>query len=279
MSAEGPRFPRLFSPLRVGPVDVRNRIVSSGHDTVMVEAGKITEQLIAYHQARAQGGVGLIVVQVAGVHESARYTSHVLMAVDDSCLPGYTRLAEAVHAHGTALFGQLFHPGREVMESVDGTAPVAVAPSPVPNERFHVVPRALRPREVTEIVEGYGTAAARLLRAGLDGVEIVASHGYLPSQFLNPHVNHRDDQYGGTPEKRLRFLREVAEVVRGQAGPDAAVGIRISVAERDPAGLPDLPRPHGHCGLARRLDRHRSRSHPRRPRPAGHPRRHRLRRR
>ena len=233
----GLRFPRLFSPLRIGPVEIPNRVVSSGHDTVMVEGGKITDQLIAYHEARAEGGTGLIVVQVAGVHESARYTSHVLMAVDDSCLPGYARLASAVHAHGTVLFGQLFHPGREVMESTDGTAPVAVAPSAVPNERFHVMPRALRPGEIGEIVAGYGAAAARLVRAGLDGVEIVASHGYLPSQFLNPHVNRRGDGYGGTPRNRLRFLREVAEAVRA-AAPGAA-GIRISVAERDPAGLPE----------------------------------------
>jgi 2,4-dienoyl-CoA reductase-like NADH-dependent reductase (Old Yellow Enzyme family)/thioredoxin reductase len=239
MSAEVPRFPRLFSPLRIGPLQIPNRIVSSGHDTVMVDDGKITDQLIAYHQARAEGGAGLIVVQVAGVHESARYTSHVLIAADDSCLPGYTRLADTVHAYGTVLFGQLFHPGREVMESTDGTAPVAVAPSPVPSERFHVMPRALRVREITEIVEGYGAAAARLVRAGLDGVEIVASHGYLPSQFLNPNVNHRDDQYGSTPDGRLRFLREVASAVRLQAGPGAAVGIRISVAEHDPAGLPE----------------------------------------
>ncbi len=216
-----------------------NRIVSSGHDTVMVADGKITDQLIAYHQARAEGGVGLIVVQVAGVHESARYTSHVLMAADDSCLPGYRKLADTVHAHGTVLFGQLFHPGREVMESADGTAPVAVAPSPVPSERFGVMPRGLRGREISELVEGYGAAAARLVRAGLDGVEIVASHGYLPSQFLNPRVNLRDDEYGGTPGNRVRFLREVAESVRQQAGPGAAVGIRISVDERDPAGLPE----------------------------------------
>ena len=237
MTTEGPAFPRLFSPLSIGPAVIRNRIVSSGHDTVMVEAGNVTDQLIAYHSARAEGGVGLIVVQVAGVHESARYTSHVLMAVDDSCLPGYTRLAEAVHAHGATLFGQLFHPGREVMESTDGTAPVSVAPSAVPNERFHVMPRALRTDEIAEIVAGYGAAAARLILAGLDGVEIVASHGYLPAQFLNPHVNQRTDEYGGSQSGRLRFLREVAREVRRQAGPGAAVGVRISMSEREPAGL------------------------------------------
>ncbi len=139
----GRPFPHLFEPLRIGSVTLRNRIVSSGHDTVMAVDGFVTDQLIAYQAARAAGGVGLIVVQVAGVHESARYTSHVLMATEDACIPGYRRLAEAVHAHGTAIVGQVFHDGRELMESLDGTLPVALAPSAVPNERFHVMPRAM----------------------------------------------------------------------------------------------------------------------------------------
>ncbi len=230
-------YTNLFTPLRIGPCTIKNRIVSSGHDTVMVQHGQVTDQLVAYHEARADGGVGLIIVQVAGVHESARYTSHILMAVDDSCIAGYSRLAAAVHARGTRLFGQLFHPGREVMESQDGSSPVAVAPSAVPNERFHVMPRALRVAEIEEIVDGYAAAAARLRRADLDGVEIVASHGYLPSQFLNPHVNRRDDAYGGSPENRLRFLRRVLAAVRDQVGGEMAVGLRISVREHDPAGL------------------------------------------
>ncbi|HEY5121658.1 MAG TPA: mycofactocin system FadH/OYE family oxidoreductase 2, partial [Acidimicrobiales bacterium] len=102
-------FPLLFSPLAIGPVTIANRIVSSGHDTVMAEGGLVSDQLVAYHRVRAEGGVGLIVAQVAGVHESARYTSHMLMATDDSCVEGYRQLAAAVHPHGTKLFGQLFH--------------------------------------------------------------------------------------------------------------------------------------------------------------------------
>ena len=234
----GPAFPHLFSPLRIGNLTLPNRIVSSGHDTVMVSDGAVTDRLVAYHEARARGGTGLIVVQVAGVHETARYTSHVLMAVDDSCIPGYRALADAVKPHGTVLFGQLFHPGREVMESTDGTAPVAVAPSAVPTERFRVMPRPLRTAEVAEIVQGYGLAARRLARAGLDGVEVVASHGYLPAQFLNQATNHRTDDYGGSPERRLRFLREVLESVREHGGADLVVGMRISLDEREPAGLP-----------------------------------------
>lgn len=232
-------FPHLFSPLAIGGVTLANRVVSSGHDTVMADDGQVTDRLVAYHEARARGGAGLIVVQVAGVHETARYTSHVLMATDDSCVAGYRALAAAVKPHGTALFGQLFHPGREVMDLADGTLTVAVAPSAVPTERFRVMPRPLRLAEIREIIDGYGQAAARLQRAGLDGVEVVASHGYLPSQFLNPAVNLRTDEYGGTPERRLRFLREAFESVRRHCGPGFVAGLRISLDERDPAGLPE----------------------------------------
>ena len=234
----GPSFPRLFTPLQVGPVSLRNRIVSSGHDTVMVEDGRITDRLVAYHQARAAGGAGLIVVQVAGVHPTAKYTYHALMADDDGCIEGYERLVAAVKPHGTALFGQLFHGGREVMETQDGSLAAALAPSAVPTERFHVMPRAMPVDLVREVVAGYGSAAGRLERAGLDGVEVVASHGYLPAQFLNPNVNVRDDEYGGSFDNRLRFLRESLEAVRAQVGQRIAVGVRVSIDERAPDGLP-----------------------------------------
>ena len=230
-------FPRLFEPLRIGSVTLRNRIVSSGHDTVMAVDGLMTDQLIAYQAARAAGGVGLIVVQVAGVHESARYTSHILMATEDECIPGYRRLAEAVHAHGSAIVGQIFHDGRELMESQDGTLPVALAPSAVPNERFHVMPRAMPIPLIEEIQAGYASAARRLRDAGLDGVEVVASHGYLPAQFLNPRVNLRTDRYGGSPENRLRFLRETIAAIRDAVGREPVVGLRISIDEITPEGL------------------------------------------
>ena len=232
-------YPRLFTPLEIGPCTIKNRIVSSGHDTVMIEHGEITDQLVAYHEARAAGGTGLIIMQVAGVHHTARYTAHVLMAIDDTCIPGYRRVAETVHPFGTKLFGQLFHPGREVMESQDGSSPVALAPSAVPNERFHVMPRALTRSLIAEIIDGYASAAARLAQAGLDGVEVVASHGYLPSQFLNPNVNRREDDYGGSPENRLRFLREIVGAVRDSVGSQVVVGVRISEIEHDPNGLPE----------------------------------------
>ena len=224
-------FPRLFAPLRVGPVTLPNRIVSSGHDTVMAVDGKVSDQLVAYQSARAAGGAGLIVAQVAGIHASARYSSHILMADDDSCLPGLARLARAVHEHGTVIFQQLFHDGRELMESDDGTLPVAYAPSAVPNERFGVMPREMAPAFIEEMIGCYGAAAERVARAGMDGVEVVASHGYLPAQFLNPRTNLRSDEYGGSDAGRLRFLRAAIAAARKGAGPGLAVGLRISVGE------------------------------------------------
>ena len=231
------RFPHLFAPLQIGPVRAKNRVVSSGHDTVMAVDGAPGDQYLAYQEARARDGVGLIVVQVAGVHASARYTSHVLMADDDACIPAFTRLAETVHEHGALIFQQLFHDGRELMESEDGTLPVALAPSAVPNERFHVMPRAMPVAQVREMVRCYAEAALRMRAAGYDGVEIVASHGYLPAQFLNPRTNLRTDEYGGDLDGRLRFLRETLEAVRAAVGDGLAVGLRISVGEESGEGL------------------------------------------
>lgn len=230
-------FPHLFSPLTIRGITLKNRIVSTGHDTVLPTEALVNDALIAYQRARAAGGAGLIVLQVSGVHETARYTSHSLMATDDSCIDGYRRLAEACHAEGSLVFGQLFHPGREIIDTSDGLMTVAYAPSVCANERFRVVPRALTLTQVRDIIQGYGAAARRMHLAGMDGAEIVASHGYLPAQFLNPRLNRRDDAYGGDETGRLRFLKEVFEAVRQQTSESFVIGLRISSSERDERGL------------------------------------------
>ena len=230
-------FPHLFTPLRIGPVTLRNRIVSSGHDTVMAVGGLVTDRLVGYQEARARGGVGLIVIQVAGVHPTARYTSHELTADDDACIPGFARLAEVAHANGSVIFGQLFHGGREIMDTEEGTLAVALAPSAVPTERFHVMPRAMPVPLIREIVAGFGSSAARLERAGLDGCEVVASHGYLPAQFINPRTNLRTDEYGGDEQRRLRFLRDALAAARAATRPGFVVGLRISIGETSPEGM------------------------------------------
>ncbi len=226
-------FPRLFSEIRLGRTWLRNRIVSTGHHTHHAD-GAPNRRLIAYHEARARGGVGLIVAEIAAVHDSAGFSANLLRATTPDCIPGYRRLAEAVHRHGAALFGQLFHPGREVQTGEGGLLAVAHAPSPVPNERFHTLPRAMSEAMVEEVVEAFGRAAGLLVEAGLDGVELVASHGYLPAQFLNPRLNLRADRWGGCFQNRLRFVSQALAAMRRAIG-TATLGMRISGDELDPA--------------------------------------------
>ncbi|WP_339855431.1 FAD-dependent oxidoreductase [Roseovarius nubinhibens] len=230
-------FPQLFAPITLGKLTLRNRIVSTGHETHLNQEGQIGEKLIAYHEARARGGAGLIVTEVALVHPSAVFVADPIRVDSDACIPGYRRLAERIHAHGTGLIAQLFHPGREMIASEDGTAPVSYSASATPNERFHVMPRPMPPEMIAEVISAYGDAARRMEEAGLDGVEVVASHGYLPAQFLNPEVNQRDDDYGGSLENRTRFLREIAADIRAKTGAGFVVGMRLSGDERSHEGL------------------------------------------
>jgi 2,4-dienoyl-CoA reductase-like NADH-dependent reductase (Old Yellow Enzyme family) len=229
-------FTHLFSPLSIKGISIRNRILSTGHDTDLGRHGLPTEELIAYQRARAKGGVGLIIVQVVGVHETARYTAEVLMGTQDECVPHFRRLFDAIHAEGSAAFVQLFHPGRELLWRKGGLVQTPLSASVAPTERFRLVPRELTPELISDIVEGYGAAARRLAEAGADGVEVVASHGYLPAQFLNPKVNQRGDQYGGSLSNRLRFFREVVASIRAHASPALIVGVRISGDEFDLSG-------------------------------------------
>ena len=229
------QFENLFSTIDIGPVTVPNRIVSTGHHTYLAHQHP-SEELIAYHAARAQGGVGLIVTEIIAIHDTAMFSGQLLMALSEDCIPHYKRLADSVHAHGTKLFGQLFHQGRELLSSTSGLIPPAYAPSAVPNERFHIMPQPMPVDLIGEVIKGYARAAGLLAAAGYDGVEIVANHGYLPSQFLNPQVNLRDDSYGGDYERRLNFTREIIQGIR-ETAPNLALGIRISGDELDEKGL------------------------------------------
>ena len=227
-------FKHLFTPLQVGKLTLKNRIFSSGHDTCLPTSDFVNDALIAYHEARAAGGASLIVLQVSGVHETARYSSHLLMATDDGCIPGYRKLADACHAYDCKVIGQLFHPGREIMETKDGLQPVSYSASAVPNERFFQMPRAMPKALIAEVVAGYASAAHRMQQAGIDGVEIVASHGYLPAQFLSEAVNHRSDEYG---QDRLLFVQQIIAAIRATCGNDFTIGMRLSGNEYDASGL------------------------------------------
>ncbi len=229
------KFPTLFSSIDIGSVTIPNRIVSTGHHTYLAHEIP-SKELIAYHEARAKGGTGLIVTEITAIHETAMFSGQLLMALNDKCIAPYKVLVDRVHAHGTKLFAQLFHQGRELLSSTSGLIPPAYAPSAVPNERFHIMPQSMPVELIQDVIAGYGRAAGYLATAGYDGVEIVANQGYLPSQFLNSRTNLRDDAYGGDFDRRMTFVWEIISSIRTVA-PELALGIRISGDELDETGL------------------------------------------
>jgi 2,4-dienoyl-CoA reductase-like NADH-dependent reductase (Old Yellow Enzyme family)/thioredoxin reductase len=216
---------RLFTPLELGPVTIPNRVVSTSHQTTLVHDHLPTDDLIAYHRARAAGGAGLIVIEATAIHSTGLLTPHTVGGYLPQIVPVYRRLADAVHEHGTRLVCQLFHGGREIIAS--GPRPPAVSASSIPSARFMTEPRELSVAEIEEMLEGYRQAAVHAREGGLDGVEVCAGFGYLPTQFLSAHANARTDRYGGSFTNRLRFLREVLAAMREGIGPDGAVGCRL----------------------------------------------------
>lgn len=232
-----PAFARLFSPFRLRGALLRNRIVSTGHQTWLAAGNLPSEDMIAYHAARAEGGAGLIIVESARFHASSFSASPDLHIADDSAIPAFARLADAVHRGGACIFGQLSHSGRVSRRMADGLRGVAFAPSAVPENRFHTVPRAMPIDLIEELVAAVGAAAGRYAQAGFDGVELLASHGLLFAQFLNPRTNLRDDRFGGSAENRLRFLAESVAAARAAVGEGIALGVRISADEIEQCGL------------------------------------------
>ena len=234
-------FSALFSPLRVGAVTIKNRIYSTGHMTMMPRNGKVTDDLIAYHEARARGGAGLIIVEGCRPHASAINMAETLNVSNDDCIDGLSQLADALHKHGCKVFSQITHSGRCVLGSSDGSLPVAYSASESRDDVHHVHPRAMPIGMVKEVIESYVDAVERIQRAGLDGAEVLVGYGMLPSQFLNPNTNHRNDEYGGSTENRLRFLREVLAGIRARVGLGFALGIRVTTDEKEVDGLsPEL---------------------------------------
>jgi 2,4-dienoyl-CoA reductase-like NADH-dependent reductase (Old Yellow Enzyme family) len=224
-------YPTLLSPVRLGPATLRNRIVSTSHQTSLVHDGVPTEDFLAYQEARARGGAAAIFIEATAVHETGLLTSHSIAGFDPAVVPVYRRIGDALRSHGSALFLQLFHGGRERITAPP--RPAAVAPSAVPSPRFHVEPRALTRRDIADLVAAFADCAAKAREGGVDGLEVSFSHGYLGAQFFSPMTNFRDDGYG--LEHGLRFGREVLAAVREAAGDGVAVGVRLA-ADEGPTG-------------------------------------------
>jgi 2,4-dienoyl-CoA reductase-like NADH-dependent reductase (Old Yellow Enzyme family) len=231
-------YEQLLQPFDLGPTRVRNRIFNPPHGTTLGHQGVVSEELIAYHLARARGGVGLIIMESMTVHPSYGFEDAFLYAGSDRIIEGLNRLGQSCRSEGTPVFGQLFHAGRGVRLSHDGSRPLSYSASAVPDERYRVVPVPLPNEMVWELIESYVDAAGRLADADLDGVEILASMGYLIAQFLNPETNRRDDEFGGDLENRMRFLREIITRSRARIGADKTLGVRVTLDEKTEKGFP-----------------------------------------
>ena len=229
-------FKTLFSPFRIGNLELKNRIVMPPMATHFAgEDGTINDRHIAYYVKRAQGGVGYITSEHTGVSRQGRAFPQMALIDSDEKIPPFQRLAEAIHREGSKLVIQINHAGRNTSSSTTGSP--LVAPSAIPCPVRKEMPRELSQEEIGKIVIAFQQAARRVQEAGADGVEIHMAHGYLLNQFLSPFSNKREDEYGGTPERRMRMAIEVLRAVRNQVGAHFPVICRLSADEYVEGGL------------------------------------------
>jgi anthraniloyl-CoA monooxygenase len=231
-----PQFPHLFEPISIGNVLVKNRIVMPAMGTgFATPEGLITQQSLDYYEARAKGGYGMVIVETASVDfPRGIYASNRLVVDNDSALPGLSSLAKIIKGNGAAAVMQLNHAGRLGKSRVTGIQPVAPSAIPAPGGEM---PRALETHEIPRIVELFALAALRAKRAGFDGVELHAAHGYLLSSFISPITNLRSDEYGGSLENRLRFPLEVFKAVRAVWPAGKPMSVRISAHDWTEGGI------------------------------------------
>ena len=231
-------FRRLFTQLTVGGLVMKNRIFSTGHAEAMAEEGKPGARLTAYHEAKARGGAALTIIGGStSVHPTSPASAWNMIANhDDAVIPGYRRLADAVHRHDCRVMSQLTHLGRRAQSDVEGWH-VLLAPSQIPEKVHREVPHEIEPEQIAMLVRAFGDAARRCREGGLDGVELSFAHNHLVDQFWSPLFNRRTDEYGGPLDNRLRFGFEVLAEIRRQVGRDWVVGARISGDELTAGGL------------------------------------------
>ncbi len=215
----------LWSPLQLGPVTVRNRIVFSAHLTNYAERGRPSEQHAAYYAARAAGGAGLIITEEHSVHPTDWPYEKLIHGYHRDVIPGYRRITEAVHRHRVPIFAQINHNGGQA-SSMYSRLPVW-APSPVADPLFREVPKAVDESEIAEIITGYATVAEHCAEGGFDGIELQCSHSSIVRGFLSPATNKRTDQYGGPLANRARLLLEIVAAVRKAIGPGLTLGVRL----------------------------------------------------
>ena len=249
-SATATRYPHLLSPGRIGSLELRNRILVTAMGVSLSEPdGTVGERLIAYHEAQAKGGAGLIISGVAGVAWPTGAVQPNQTAIsDDRFLPGLTALVERVHAHGAKIAAQLHHGGLVAGYSADAFDEELWAPCYPPPFKGdfldYFLPeemtgfsgkmpslRLLSHEDIDRVVDQFGAAARRAKQAGFDAIELHGGHGYLISSFLSPKTNTRTDEYGGPLENRAQLLLRVIAAIRAAVGADFPLWVKLDSIE------------------------------------------------
>jgi len=231
---------RLLTPAWIGSLEIKNRVIMAPMTTrLSTQDGFVTEASIAYFCARAQGGVGLITVEMASPELEGRHRAHELGIYHDKYLPGLRRLVEGIHACGAKASIQLGHAGGHTRQDISGLPPLA--PSALPHDVYEVTMQTIVPEEMSveriqQTVQSFVDAALRVQQAGFDCLEIHGAHGYLLSQFLCPAENIRQDEYGGSINHRLRISLEIVQGIK-RVLPNFPLIYRLNVDDYFPQGL------------------------------------------
>lgn len=229
-------FKDTFSPIKIGSTTVKNRLVVPAMDSGTFDPrGGVIQSAIDYYGARAKGGYGMIIVEIAAVDELASGMPHEFAVYDDEFIPGMKKLADAIVGNGAVGLVQLHHAGRETHSSMINHTPMAV--SPLPSVVYREPVQEYTTEEIYKLIDSYVNAAVRCKTAGFNGVEIHSSHGYMGFQFLSPRTNKRIDEFGGSMEGRALFLKLVIQGIKEKCGNDFIVSIRLGTEEGRVGGI------------------------------------------
>ncbi len=233
-----PKYPNLFSPIKLGPVTARNRVLQTAHVKLFTRDGHDSLRNVAYQVERARGGAGLLITGNRLVHPTSttgmpRFAYQMLkgaMEIDK-------KMTSGVHEHGGLIFTQLNHFGTQATSDSADDIRVLWAPSAVKSPAYNETPKAMEKEDIEELIDWWARAAEHSREGGFDGTEVHIGHSYLLQQFASPIYNKRTDEYGGSLENRLRLTCEIINEIRKRTGKDWAVGIRLTLDEFMAGGL------------------------------------------
>jgi 2,4-dienoyl-CoA reductase-like NADH-dependent reductase (Old Yellow Enzyme family) len=224
----------VFAPGRLGPVELRNRVVKSGTNEGMSRDGLVTDRLIEWHREFAAGGVGMTTLAYCSVSPEGRTFKHQIW-MREEVVPGLRRFNEMMHAEGARTSIQLGHAGWFANPRATGSAPLG--PSRMFSPHAQAFSRAMSSADLERVVQDFAGAARLSERAGFDAIEVHAGHGYLLSQFLSPYNNRRRDRWGGDLDGRARFPRRVLGAMREAVGERVAVYAKLNMDDGFRGGL------------------------------------------